>query len=524
MAEIGMKEKLRSLFEKTKKKFKEPGVWKKIAFVVAFLAIWCVLVADFKGKLDSVWPGAPRWVIIVFCLVSLAVGVAFFAIYRWQKKHNWGIDKIFLTFAIIFGSMYLIIAPLGSGNDDPNHYYRIYEIANGRFISDIENNKGGGELPDGLSDLFKDETYAGLTGMSEVSVNTENSRFYDYSNTVLYSPFSYLPQVAGMFVGKIFGASPFWLGTLARIFNLLFYVLICFIGFKLMPRFKQFFLILLLSPSIMSNATSLSADAFVVALVFLFVALILYLKEKKIKIDWRYATALGLLSVLIAGCKIAYLPVVFLVLILGKGDFKTKFSRIGLKVAWISLGLVVGLVRMKIAGNFLQAAYPLADDQMNFVIHNPFYFIVVFMKTMMAGAMAYAENIFSSGPMYHGRVGFYSIIRTMFIVVAILTLFSETKKNVLSKKERLYFGLISLIIVLAIAGALYTQYTPQNCENKIGCGIIIGIQGRYFIPAVIVGTAAICKIKQHLDDRGATVCFLALQLFSMMSMLTTFLG
>lgn len=484
-----------------------------------YIILFGLGLANFLAKI-----GDNFWSIIAFMGSMLFISLVFLVAFLVQRKYKFGYEKLFLLLAIPFGVIYILIAPLGSGNDDPNHYLRAYEIAQGRMVSTQVDNKVGGEVPKGVIEVLEEEkTYSGTMKMMDTKLGDEYI-LRNYPNTALYSPISYIPQVTGMLLGKMANASPFWMGTLARISNMVFYILVCFIGFRLLIRFKLFFLILLLSPSIMSNATSLSADAFVVALVFLFVAMVMNLKAEKKGIGPKRAALLVALSVLIAGCKIVYLPAVFLILILDKRCFKTRWGNISLKAACLITGLLVGLIWMKIANEFLAVSYPLASEQMNYIMHNPLQFLVVFVKTMMSGTVPFIENMFSSGPMYHNRVSFSSFVQISFVILAILALFNERKGNILSRRERLYTGFISIAIIGAIAVALYVQWTPQNCGNQIGCGQIVGIQGRYFIPVAAIAVTAIGGMKCRIDRDEVLLYFLVLQVFVIMSIVTAFAG
>lgn len=517
------------MIKKVKELLRNVTFQRGVILLIAFLAIECVVFSDFKGKLSSVWPGFPWWVVALFCAVSVLVASALFGIYFIAKKHKWGYDKIFLVLATLIGSLYILIAPLGSGNDDLSHYCRIYEISQGRLVSDVNGRAVGGNLPKEAIELIRDlnekKTYSALFSTEDVGGGAEE--FYNYSNTALYSPISYIPQVTGALIGRAIGASPIWIGTLARIFNLVFYILICLIGFKLMPRFKCFFLFLLLSPSIMSNATSLSADAFVVSLIFLFVAIILLLREERSVINWKHATVLCVVAILIAGCKITYLPVVLLILVLRRGNFKTKKFEILMKLMCVLFSVLVGIIWMKVASGLLVEHYSLAGAQVDYILRNPLHSIVVFVRTMLSSFASFAENMFSTsnaGLMYADRLILYSFVRWSFVILAVLALFNEAKRCMLGRKERLYFWIISMLVIAAIAGALYVQWTPQHCGNKVDCDSIIGMQGRYFIPVAIVGVSAIGRIKHYMKRDALILCFMALQLFTMTSMVTAFLG
>lgn len=497
---------------------------KHIIFALLVAVIFAVCVADFVAKIKTA--GEMSWWKIIMLVGGIVLVIAaLLGIFFVQNKRSLNYKKLFLLFVLPLGMIYMIIAPLGTGNDEPNHYLRAYEIAQGKMISESVDGKVGGEVPEGIIEVLDEDakTYSGMVKMMGAEMG-DGRVARVYSNTALYSPLSYLPQATGMFLGGLFNASPFWLGMIARLFNFLAYVGICYLGFRYLPRFKLFFLIFLTSPQILSSATSLSADAFIVALVFLFTALVLHCKYESKNVNLRQAASLIAMSGLIAGCKITYLPVVLLIFILDKNCFKKKGFAISLKLACVAIGLAVGLIWVKISSGLLSVAYPLAGEQMKYVITNPFKFVIAMVRTIASEITLYLENLFSAAPLYHNRVPLYSIIRLGFVLIGLLALFNEKSENKMSIKDKRYIWAVMLIIVGAIAGALYTQWTPQHCGNTIGCNRIMGIQGRYFIPVVTLGVMTIPKLKRWVAANKIVAPFLALHLFAIILTVTAFIG
>ena len=66
----------------------------------------------------------------------------------------------------------------------------------------------------------------------------------------------------------------------------------------------------------------------------------------------------------------------------------------------------------------------------------------------------------------------------MFLLISII----EYNKNKIDFKymEKLFMVLIYIVIVILISTSLYLQWTP------VGKNLIIGIQGRYFLPLVML--------------------------------------
>ena len=153
------------------------------------------------------------------------------------KKKKLKIDGIFPIVGIVIGLMYLVASPLFTGSDEHNHYYRIYEITEGNLITPVQKDDTvGGKLPKSLYETFinkeKDSInrnakikYSDEVSMVKYKLNKNTEIQYgteyatEYSNTALYCPIQYLPQIIGFMIGKIFNLGPFFLGILGRLFN-----------------------------------------------------------------------------------------------------------------------------------------------------------------------------------------------------------------------------------------------------------------------------------------------------------------
>ena len=100
----------------------------------------------------------------------------------------------------------------------------------------------------GYGDLFNAPAPPGAVG-------------YVVSRVANYSPVGYLPQAAGIGIGRLFGASPLTSFYLARLANLLVAVTLLFFAIRLAPFGKQLYAFIALLPMTMFELASLSCDA-----------------------------------------------------------------------------------------------------------------------------------------------------------------------------------------------------------------------------------------------------------------------
>ena len=85
------------------------------------------------------------------------------------------------------------------------------------------------------------------------------------SRVANYGPIGYLPQAAGIAVGRLFGAPPLICFYLARLANLLVAVTLLFFAIRLAPFGKQLFVLMALLPVTMMELASVSSDALTIA-------------------------------------------------------------------------------------------------------------------------------------------------------------------------------------------------------------------------------------------------------------------
>lgn len=435
---------------------------------------------------------------IIFIILSIVLSLGIFvACIRLKKINDEKIPKIFVFTALVLGIIYLFLSPLFTGSDEHNHYYRIYEITEGVLVTPTDEVVGS-ELPESLSKTFGAGSgnnttikYENINEMLNIKLNRTNTIQYgnlwtdSYSNTALYSPVQYFPHVLGFSLAKIFDLGPYLIGMFGRIFNLIFYVILGYFGLKLIPKAKMFYLLVLLSPNILQCATTLSADAFTNVIFLLLIALLFKICYSKDKLDRRKELLLLILCIIISLCKIVYLPVVFLVLLINSDKFKNgKKEKIIFSVLTILLSVIVGLLWMSYTGGVFEIAYDKTALQKDFIFNNILNYLVVFVQTFANYIAKYIECLFVGTTMYHSQLEMPAFISFFYVILVVLALLKDNIKNKFNIPKRVAIGFVGVIIVGLISTAIYIQCTAQY--HSVGNSIIEGIQGRYFIPIIML--------------------------------------
>lgn len=435
---------------------------------------------------------------VVFILLSIILSVVIFIISK--KTNNFSnkkIPKIFVLSSIILGVINLSLSPLFTGSDEHNHFYRIYEISDGVIVTPT-NKVVGSEMPLSLSDTFitgsgnnTNIKYDNLREMWDIKLDRSNKGQYGdlwtnaYNNTALYSPVQYLPQVIGFSIAKIFDFGPYLIGMFGRVFNLIFYVLLGYFCLKIIPKSKIFYMLILLSPNMLQCATTLSADAFTNVIFLLLISLIFKICYSKSKVDKREKFLLLILCIVISLCKIVYLPIVFLILLINSSLFKNgNKEKITFSVITILSSVLISFLWMGCTNSVFEIAYDQTELQKQFILNNLLNYFIVFIRTFSEYIIKYVECLFVGTTMYHSQLKIPALISFFYVILIVLSLLNDEDKRKLNTSKRIIIGMVGIIIVGLISTAIYVQCTAQY--YSIGNATIEGIQGRYFIPIIML--------------------------------------
>ena len=459
---------------------------------------------------------------IIYLVIALFVSTITMILIVFKNKKKIRIEKMFCILAAALGIIYLVASPLFTGSDEHNHYYRIYEISSGVLITPVKNNKiVGSKMSKSLAETFENHSkeksnrniyikYHDEIEMMKNETSKEKIQYgkeytTEYVNTALYSPIQYFPQVVGFLIGKVFNVGPFWLGELGRIFNLIFYILICTIFLHKLPRMKTFASIVLLSPTLLSNATTLSADGFTNALIFAFIAMIIYYIYKDKKLTWRDKALLLFLSIMLSFCKIVYLPFILFLIVIPKERFSSTKRKVIFIIICLLIGGGLGAGWIKITDRYFNVYYLNTEIQKAHILKNLFGYFIVVLRTYCDSFSNLALNIFGGNNLYHSQLPVYNIISVIYIAIVALCFFEkESAKKYdntnLKINDKIILISLMLVIIALITTAIYIQCTANFI--MIDSPIIYGLQGRYYLPIImcILLLGSKDKIKQRLEN------------------------
>lgn len=329
-----------------------------------------------------------------------------------------------------------------------------------------------------------------------------------YNNTALYNFVCYIPQSLAIMIGKMFGFSTAGLAYFARIFNFVLWAVLVYFAIKLIPKFKKIVLFIALLPITLQEATSLAPDALAIGLGIFLISYVVYLAYgRKEKLSRKELALLYTMAGVMGFCKIVYLPLVLLYLIIPEERFGSK------KKKWIHLAIigtlvvVLNLAWLAVSSGFLVEFNPGVNskEQLVWIMSHPFGYVVVIARTIVANMQLWISNMLG---MHLGSFVFNlpSIVFLMSFAMFVVLFMQRDETLKIKKFDRIVFIVTFLIITMLIFTSLYIQWTAVSAP------IIDGIQGRYFLPILLLVPLIFCrkdnkKIRATLISERAVLCY-----------------
>ena len=326
-----------------------------------------------------------------------------------------------------------------------------------------------------------------------------------FPTTAIYLGTSYLPQVIGISIFKIFTKNVMLLIASGRIFSLITYSLLMYFSIKIIPTKKIYLFFIGLLPIAIQEACSYAVDGYIFAICTLFISYVLYLRSKSNEylLTKKDKIILFILSAVISSTKFVYMIVVFSVLLLNKNNFKNKKSRLLFLISLILVSVCLNILSFVYAGVYKTELRPIVNtsEQTKYILENPFRYLFICFRSTNYWIEAIVGNIFGTSlGLLNVSVG--SLYKFLSIVLfAIILVLDKDKVEYKEVKINNYVKIVFSIISIVVIGLVYTsEYVKWT---GVRSNVIEGIQGRYFLPifALIpfIFDSEKIKIKNGLD-------------------------
>jgi uncharacterized membrane protein len=421
---------------------------------------------------------------VIFVLLALSLFILFF-----PEKVRLRPQELFFILALLGGIAMTLTVPTGQEPDGGDHILRAFDVSYGN-ISPIYKRTDDGfvQFPENFS-IFNDtvlrpELNQGMSRIKEMldqsfSADMGPNTAYRYKEQ--YSSITYMPQAFGLYLGRTWSLNAFSTLALARMLNLLAYIILTYQAIRIIPVYKNLMMVIALLPLSVFLASSLSSDSMINGLSFLYIAMIIKLLTSQTTIRPRLLILPAILVYIVFIAKPAYIFLFLFLLVIPYSRYPQRTRNImtlltGLTGAAIILALFWGFGTGRLMLNEGHVAYP---DQLTYVLHNILPTARTFIHTMEYNAYQYMTWFNYLGWLSYSLGPLIFIMPTFVVLVAFLDQDGQLHLTPLQK------GIVLATAVLTTASIVVGLYTFDDV-NDIGGAIMLGAQSRYFIPYLIL--------------------------------------
>lgn len=441
-------------------------------------------------------------VIIVSITLAIALGAYALFLYEKNKKETIKEEKLFLYVVPIFCLLFMIAMPISKGHDEIIHWIRAYDIYQGNYITAIEEDGiPKATVPSAVMEIvdldhLKNITYDMLPRLTQKTIDSSQTRKVDIHTDSVYSPTQFIPQVTGILIGSTITNHPLLIAYLARIINMLFSITLIYYAIKIIPFGKKILLILAMIPIVIEGMATLSTDGLTISLSFFYLAYILKLAfTKDTRVGKKEIVVLAITSVILSLCKIVYLPLVGLLLLIPTEKYKNKKSqKIVLASIW-GVCVLLNLGWLVIAGNTANSYnHGYSSSQIKSVLTNPITYLQKILYTVFHQTTAYMDTMFGNGLGWNEYVKL-GILPVVMMILTIIAMFQKKEEKI--EWSKFQKG-IAMVILISIILLIFASLTINWVQGK---DYIRGIQGRYYIPILPIAIFVIMssKIKENIQ-------------------------
>lgn len=426
-----------------------------------------------------------------------------------REKPQW----FFAVTAFLFGG--LLIMGIGTNQisyDEYAHAKSAYKLSFGSTIETTEaamqmvgntlpyfNNPEERRLVEDYEDLMNDPSYIA----PDIG---HQSRFPRAETRVYY------PMAAGFYLGRILHVSFADMVALAKLGNLLCYIVIVFWAIKKAKGYKMVVAAIGLLPNNIFIASALSYDALVTScLLFGYVLLLNEILTPEEKV--RPGNALLMLLSFVVGClsKPVYIVMALMLWFLPAKKFQNKGMALLFKV---SVTVLAGLMIYNIffptpvAGGDYQLVSNMAYSgdrrsvgtstigQISYILENPLTYTKVLLKEMFGMLGSYTLfGVPFVGYAYLGTAPFW--INWLLILLGVFAAMFTATKSKLGKGIGALTHLMNFGVAAIVFSSMYISYTA------VGSSQILGVQGRYFIPLFLPFLSCFFGMGEGKENRFA---------------------
>ena len=457
----------------------------------------------------------------IFLAAMLAFTAGLFAyLYRKNKKgEKLNLGRLFVPCVLFWGVLYSLIFIPFSAPDEYAHFASAYRLSNQLMLKEAVNDEGqvlvreedGRLLAQELNLDSYDEVYGSFFALDQ----SEGEIGYGHAPMDV-SAHAYLPQAIGITLGRLLSLGQVLTIYLGRLCNLAFFILCGYLAIRLAPCCKMGFFGAAMLPMTLELVSSLSYDGFAISLGFLFTAYVMHLIYRAPKVGGRELAVLALLLALLAPCKMVYIPMALLCFLIPREKFGSKkgflLAAAAVAAAMAAAVLFVNfdklLSYLEGTGGPVEWAGGASGYSFSLVLSHPVQVIGIFLNTLLRRLPEYIYGMLggSLGWLQYETDGVLILFALAWTALTALPVRGEGEEaarlsgadaalpaemaskadlTVLPVRHRVISLAVCLLVVIATMLIMLMSWTP------LGSPVIEGVQGRYFLPVLPLGLAAL---------------------------------
>ena len=468
----------------------EEDIKKKITlFLIKTIA--CILVAYICEylivKIFDLEYVNPYRRFLIWGIIEIAI-----ILFTFRENFIKELHLVLFSIIVILGAVNVYATPIevGVSWDDEIHYERTLYLADGMTgNAEIQELRLIGKYANNIyqEDIYtRDDRINSLEIGNQTNINGIKYGLLKRNGVHIYS-ISYLPAALGIFIGKYLGFPFYIVFRMGKMFNVLFYGFIFAWAVKsIKGNGKMLCTIMALIPTNMFLTSNYAYDWWVTSLIALSFARLYNLMQKEEKIStFEY------LKIIIIAF-IAILPkAIYVVLFLTFMFIPSKKLENKLKCRVIAMiGMISGLCTFVLpilvnvstglaSGDSRGGGDVNSTAQLINIFTHPFKYISVLFRFLLKYFSINEIPNYTTNMSYYG-IGSFGIV--VMIILLIIAIVDNPRRFVVSNKSaaiyRIVIVICGLLTVMAVATALYLDFTA------VGSNTILGCQNRYLIPVL----------------------------------------
>lgn len=464
---------------------KKDGVYFLIAFTFLIVTLLSITTMYHGEDFSLQLPGKNIFGTISWTVI-LVLGIPGIFIFRNVDRKQIRLEKIYLIIVIPLGILYCIANPLGKVPDEDYHARKAMAISKGNFFS-YTNEEGDAvdNLNTKVKELVTRQTSSYQEAWNRLNIEeTDEEVELKYTTMALYAPICHLPQAIGIVIARTLGGGISVQCYAARLANFAVAVFLIYNAIKLVPFKKNIVFFLAMLPITLNEIASMAADALAISMCLFFICYILHLKfdDNKKQITKKDIVLIAISSVIVALCKIVYIPLVLLLFILPKEKFGTLKKKNITVISIIVGAIILNLIWLIYCSKFLVAFNPGVDSgfQLKYILSHPITYLLTVFRTLNTYFQMFIIHLCGEG------LGSFNVQASVLFVVPCIVLasmlfFVNDEKDI---KIDIFTKIVCLFIFVVIVALIYTSLYVQWTEAMKP--VITGIQARYFLPILLL--------------------------------------